>query len=71
MNLVFDAMYGYLVLGLNRGGGHFLNFFVAHMILYCKKVCFSRLMRVYIVLIVMSAMYLVHVSLLLIGQQGL
>ncbi len=36
MDLAFDDMYVWLVLGLNRGTGHFLHFFGAPSILFCK-----------------------------------
>ncbi len=36
MDLAFDDMYVWLVLGLNRGMGHFLHFFGALSILCCK-----------------------------------
>jgi hypothetical protein len=42
MDLAFDDMYGYwLVLGLNRGSGQFLNFLAAQTIFQLKK-CISR-----------------------------
>ncbi len=41
MDLAYDDMYGWLVLGLNIGRDHFLPFLGTRMILYCKK-CISR-----------------------------
>jgi hypothetical protein len=38
MDLAYDDMYGYLVLGLNRRQGHFKNFLGVPIILYAPSV---------------------------------
>ncbi len=56
----------WLILGLNRRGAIFYIFYGCSNDFITLKVCFSRLLRVYVGLIM-----LLQVSLLLFGQQGL
>jgi hypothetical protein len=60
----------WLVIGLNKGRGQFFKFFGAPMILYCKKCILAVNVRLPWLNKVVGV-YLVQVSLLIIGQQGL
>ncbi len=67
-----DEVNVWLVLGLNRGRGHFLNFLVASMILlYNAKSVFLAVNASLRWLNNVSGVYLVQVSLILIGQRGI
>ncbi len=48
MDLAFDDMYGWLVLGQNGGRGYFFTFFRCSSDFITQNVYFWRLMRVYV-----------------------